>query len=73
MRSSKCYLRSLQRKADHQAGSTNSRGKIDALFTVADRFGACPSTSPEGFVEARFINELETAGFFEEMNRQYGK
>src|ERR1044071_6841376 len=30
-----------------------------------------PSASPEGFAEGRFINELETMGFFEEMNRQY--
>jgi len=27
----------------------------------------------DGFVEARFVNELESSGFFEEMNRQYGK
>src|SRR5437870_1160152 len=32
-----------------------------------------PGASPEGFAEARFINELENAGFFDEMNRQYGK
>ena len=32
-----------------------------------------PSASPEGFAEARFVNELETTGFFEEMNRQYSK
>ena len=32
-----------------------------------------PAANPEGFVEARFIKELESAGFFEEMNRQYGK
>ena len=32
-----------------------------------------PSASPEGFAEARFINELESVGFFDEMNRQYGK
>jgi NitT/TauT family transport system substrate-binding protein len=29
--------------------------------------------NPEGFIEARFVNELETSGFFEEMSRQYGK
>jgi hypothetical protein len=28
---------------------------------------------PEGFIETRYINELESAGFFEEMSRQYGK
>ena len=32
-----------------------------------------PVASPEGFAEPRFINELESAGFFEEMNRLYGK
>jgi len=32
-----------------------------------------PNANPEGFVEARFINELDRAGFFEEMSRQYGK
>ena len=31
------------------------------------------SVNPEGFVEARYVNELESAGFFDEMNRQYGK
>jgi NitT/TauT family transport system substrate-binding protein len=29
--------------------------------------------NPEGFIEPRFINELESSGFFDEMNRQYGK
>jgi hypothetical protein len=32
-----------------------------------------PHTNPEGFAETRFINELDSAGFLEEMNRQYGK
>ena len=31
------------------------------------------AANPEGFAEPRFINELENAGFFEEMNRQYAK
>jgi len=31
-----------------------------------------PIASPEGFVEARFVNELDKAGFFEEMGRRYG-
>ena len=29
--------------------------------------------APEGFFETRDVNELENAGFFEEMSRQYGK
>ena len=29
--------------------------------------------SPEGFIEPRYVNELESSGFFEEMNREYGK
>jgi ABC-type nitrate/sulfonate/bicarbonate transport system substrate-binding protein len=32
-----------------------------------------PNVNPKGFIEPRFINELEKAGFFEEMTRQYGK
>ena len=32
-----------------------------------------PDANPEGFVEARFINDLDSSGFFEEMSRQYGK
>jgi hypothetical protein len=32
-----------------------------------------PSASPEGFVEARFIKELEASGYFEEMSRKYSK
>lgn len=29
--------------------------------------------SPEGFIEPRYVNELESSGFFVEMNRHYGK
>ena len=29
--------------------------------------------NPDNFIEARFVNELESSGFFDEMNRQYGK
>jgi ABC-type nitrate/sulfonate/bicarbonate transport system substrate-binding protein len=32
-----------------------------------------PEGNPEGFAEPRFINELDSSGFFEEMDRQYGK
>jgi hypothetical protein len=28
---------------------------------------------PEGFIEARYIIELESSGFFDEMNRLYAK
>ncbi len=31
-----------------------------------------PGANPEGFVEPRFIEKLESAGFFEEMSRKYG-
>jgi hypothetical protein len=27
--------------------------------------------NPEGFIESRFVKELEATGYFEEMNRQY--
>ena len=32
-----------------------------------------PSASPEGFIEARFIKELDATGYFDEMNRKYSK
>jgi hypothetical protein len=32
-----------------------------------------PSASSEGFVEGRFIKELEAAGYFDEMNRKYSR
>ncbi|MGE5305122.1 MAG: hypothetical protein ACM3TN_17570 [Alphaproteobacteria bacterium] len=32
-----------------------------------------PPASPEGFADARFVRELESAGFFEEMERRYEK
>jgi len=32
-----------------------------------------PGGNPEGFVDGRFISQLEGSGFFDEMNRQYGK
>ena len=47
---------------------------VKSMLYLLSRTGSeLPNTNPEGFVEARFINELESAGFFEEMNRQYGK
>jgi hypothetical protein len=32
-----------------------------------------PPANPEGFIEPRFINELDKSGFFDDMSRQYGK
>jgi hypothetical protein len=29
--------------------------------------------TPEGFIEARHVNQLESTGFFGEMNRMYRK
>jgi NitT/TauT family transport system substrate-binding protein len=47
---------------------------VKSMLYLLSRTGSeLPNTNPEGFVEARFVNELESAGFFEEMNRQYGK
>jgi hypothetical protein len=43
------------------------------LYLLCRTGSELPNTNPEGFVEARFINELESAGFFHDMNRQYGK
>jgi hypothetical protein len=48
---------------------------VKSMLYLLSRTGSelATNTSPEGFIEARFINELEAAGFFEEMNRQYSK
>ena len=43
------------------------------LYLLARTNPQIPSGNPEGFAEPRFINELESSGFFDEMNRQYGK
>jgi len=40
---------------------------------VEERVHHSFNVNPEGFVEPRYVNELESSGFFEEMNRQYGK
>jgi NitT/TauT family transport system substrate-binding protein len=45
---------------------------VKSMFYLLTRANPeLPSGNPEGFAEPRFINELESAGFFEEMNRQY--
>lgn len=31
------------------------------------------AANPEGFVESRFVTQLESTSFFDEMNRRYGK
>ena len=48
---------------------------VKSMLYLLSRTGSelATTTSPDGFVEARFINELEASGFFEEMNRQYAK
>ena len=47
---------------------------VKSMFYLLTRANPeLPSGNPEGFAEPRFINELDSAGFFEEMNRQYGK
>jgi hypothetical protein len=36
-------------------------------------YAGAQDINPEGFIEPRFINDLEKSGFFEEMNRRYQK
>ena len=43
------------------------------LYLLSRTNPQIPSGNPEGFAEARFVNELESSGFFDEMNRQYAK
>ena len=40
---------------------------------LARSYAGGQDLSPEGFIEPRFITELEKSGFFEEMNRRYEK
>ena len=45
---------------------------VKSMFYLLTRANPeLPSGNPEGFAEPRFINEMDSAGFFEEMNRQY--
>lgn len=36
-------------------------------------YAGVPDVNPEGFIEPRFMSDLEKSGFFEEMNRRYLK
>jgi ABC-type nitrate/sulfonate/bicarbonate transport system substrate-binding protein len=45
---------------------------VKSMFAILSRIrGRSYDGNPEGFIEARFIRELETSGFFDEMNRRY--
>jgi len=43
------------------------------LYLLSRSSPQVAAANPEGFVEARYVNELESSGFFDEMNRQYGR
>lgn len=43
------------------------------LYLLSRSSPEVAGVTPEGFIEPRFVNELESSGFFDEMNRQYGK
>ena len=43
------------------------------LYLLSRSSPQVAGANPEGFIEARYVNELESSGFFDEMNRQYGK
>jgi ABC-type nitrate/sulfonate/bicarbonate transport system substrate-binding protein len=43
------------------------------LYLLSRSSPEVAGVNAEGFIEPRFINELESSGFFDEMNRQYGK
>ncbi len=45
---------------------------VQSMMALLSRTRAdIPAASAEGFVEGRFIKELEAAGFFDEMERRY--
>ena len=43
------------------------------LYLLSRSSPQVAGASAEGFIEARYVNELENSGFFDEMSRQYGK
>jgi len=43
------------------------------LYLLSRTSPQAAGANPDGFVEARYVNELESSGFFDEMNRKYGK
>jgi len=43
------------------------------LYLLSRSSPEVANVNPDGFIEARYVNELESSGFFDEMARQYGK
>ncbi|HET9917775.1 MAG TPA: ABC transporter substrate-binding protein [Candidatus Binatia bacterium] len=43
------------------------------LYLLSRSSPQVDGVSPEGFIEPRYVNDLESSGFFDEMARQYGK
>ena len=43
------------------------------LYLLSRSSPEVAGVNAEGFIEARFVNELESSGFFEETNQKYGK
>jgi hypothetical protein len=43
------------------------------LYLLSRSSPEVAGVNPEGFIEPRYVNELESSGFFDEMSRQYGK
>ncbi len=43
------------------------------LYLLSRSSPEVAGVNPEGFIEARYVNELESSGFFDEMNRLYAK
>ena len=49
-----------------------SETSVKSMFEILSRIrGRSYDGSPHGFIEARFIMELQTSGFFDEMSRKY--
>src|SRR5258705_7037952 len=43
------------------------------LYLLSRSSPEVAGVNPEGFIETRYVNELESSGFFDEMNRLYAK
>ena len=69
---SRKFLRQYTRPIRISCRSNQSLGwPLSSLLSRS--YAGAQDVNPEGFIEPRFINDLEKSGFFEEMNRRYQK
>lgn len=53
--------------------TTTVRVEKSMLYLLSCSSPEVAGVRPDGFIEARHVNELESTGFCDEMNRLYGR